>query len=242
MTDVCAIENNVVSLQHILLVMLEVALIIFLVTITIWTFLVKPYLDKKGKKGVAPSPSASDMMKETDGKDAKANGMPHVDLDTTNKLELEPMDSKKNEEKVGTRDLLLETLMKIGCRYEIDEKDERINFRWQGGYFVADASNDCPFVVVWFFQWDEYELYDIDALARVKKVINDANIHYNLNVVYSINEAGSCFYLHSKKHFLFIEQIPDLENYLQALLSQFFTVRHYVEVEIDKLKAKEESV
>lgn len=146
------------------------------------------------------------------------------------------------EETKGTRDLFLGILTKIGCQYEIDEEDNQISFKWQGGNFSADTENDCPFVVVWYLYWDEYELYDIDALSRVKRVINDANIRYNVNVVYSVNEAGSTFHVHSKKHFLFISQIPDIEGYLQSILGQIFQVRHYVDSELIKLKGKEENV
>ena len=149
---------------------------------------------------------------------------------------------KAMEETKGTRDLFLETLTKMGCQYEIDEEDDQISFMWQGGHFTADAENDSAFVVVWFLYWDEYELYDIDALSRVKRVINDANIRYSVNVVYSINEAGSTFHVHSKKHFLFISQIPDVEGYLQSILGQIFQVRHFVDSELVRLEGKEENV
>lgn len=145
------------------------------------------------------------------------------------------------EPTIGTRDLFLETLTKIGCQYEVDE-DDRICFMWQGGHFIADTTDDCPFVVVWYQFWAEYELYDIDTFSRVKRVINDTNINHNINVVYSVNEAGSTFHVHSKKHFLFVPQIPDTIEYLQAVLGQFFTVRRYMEIELDKLKTEEEAI
>lgn len=148
---------------------------------------------------------------------------------------------KRTEQIIGTRDLFLETLVKIGCQYEVDE-DDRIIFAWQGGHFIADAENDSPFVVVWYQFWAEYELYDIDAVSRMKRVINYANITYNLNVIYSMNEAGSTFHVHSKKHFLFVTQVPDLGGYLQSILTQFFTVQRYVEIELDKMKNEEEKI
>ena len=170
--------------------------------------------------------------------------MPHVDMETTKAI---AMDIKKEGtaevvKTIGTRNLFLETLTKMGCQYEIDEEDNQIRFMWQGGHFTADAQNDCAFIVVWYLYWDEYELYDIDTLSRVKRVINDANINYNINVVYSINEAGSTFHVHSKKHILLISQIPDIEEYLQSVLGQFYHVRHYVEAELEKLKNEEERV
>lgn len=140
-----------------------------------------------------------------------------------------------------TRDLFLETLAKIGCQYEIDE-DGQIRFMWQGGHFAADAHNDCAFVVVWYLYWAEYELYDIDTLARVKRVINDANISYNINVMYSVDEAGSTFHVHSKKQFTLVPQMPCIEEYLQTILGMFFQVRHYIESELEKKKNGEERV
>ena len=151
-------------------------------------------------------------------------------------------EQQKNElENSKTRDLFLETLSKIGCQYEIDDSD-RINFQWQGGYFCADTTNDCLFVNIWYMQWGEWELYDIEELSRVKRIINNACIHFSLNVVYTINEAGSNFFVHSKKNFLFISQIPNREGYLQAILAEFFRVRHYFEVELDKMKNEEEKI
>ena len=144
-------------------------------------------------------------------------------------------------EKPRVRDLFLETLTKMGCKYEFDDEN-RICFQWQGGYFVGIASNESLFVTVWYFQWGEWELYDIDMLSRVKRVINDANISYSLNVVYTLNEEGGNFYIHSCKNFVFVPQLPDIEGYLQAMLGEFFTVRRYVEKELDKLENQEEKI
>ena len=159
--------------------------------------------------------------------------------------EMESVQDKERQENElensKTRDLFLETLSKIGCQYEIDDSD-RINFQWQGGYFCADTTNDCLFVNIWYMQWGEWELYDIEELSRVKRIINNACIHFSLNVVYTINEAGSNFFVHSKKSFLFIRQIPNREGYLQAILAEFFRVRHYFEVELDKMKNEEEKI
>lgn len=147
--------------------------------------------------------------------------------------------NSKDVQMMGTKDFFIDLLQKMGCQFEVDETN-RINFKWQGGYFTADADNESSFVIVWYIHWAEYELYDIDTISKVKRVINDANIHFNINVIYSANEAGSTFNVHSKKHFLLMSQIPDAESYLNAILSMFFEVRRYVETQIDKLKIEEE--
>ena len=140
-----------------------------------------------------------------------------------------------------SREFFLSTLQKIGCTYEIGENG-RISFTWQGGNFLVDVSDDCPFAVVWYLGWAEYELYDVDNLSRVRTVINDANINHNLNVVYSINKDDGIYYLHTKKHFLFIPSIEDAHDYLCAVLSEFFVVRRYVETELEKMKIEEEKL
>lgn len=209
--------------------------------VILWTLISKIMEWREAKEEPAKySNGAIDMEFKTE----TDKPMPHVDMETTKAI---AMDIKKDEtaevvKTIGTRDLFLETLTKMGCQYEIDEEDNQIRFMWQGGHFTADAQNDYAFVVVWYLYWDEYELYDIDSLSRVKRVINDANINYNINVIYSVNEAGSTFHVHSKKHFLFISQIPDIEGYLQSILGQFFQVRHFVDSELVKLKSEEENV
>ena len=86
----------------------------------------------------------------------------------------------------------------------------------------------------------QYEL--VDTLSRVKRTINETNCWHNMNIVYSINEAGNTFHVHTKKHFLFVSQIPDIEIYLQTVLGMFYEVRRYYETELDKLKCEEEKV
>ncbi len=147
---------------------------------------------------------------------------------------------ENNETKAPqTREFFLETLSQIGCQYEIEE-DQRISFQWQGGYFMAEATDDCLFVNVWYLRWGEWLLYDVDTLSRVKRIMNDANINHSLSVVYSVDEENDQFLLHTKRNILFIPEIPDIKNYLQAMLSEFYNVRRYIEKELDKLENQEE--
>ena len=145
------------------------------------------------------------------------------------------------EDTKGARDLLLELLAKMGCPHEIDEEND-IRFRWQGGYFCAQAENDRAFVTIFYFNWGECELYDIDTVSKMKRVINDANNSCLVTTFYSLNEAATTFHVHSKRQILLIPQIDDLEGYLQAILQLFFDTRRFVEVELDKLKNKEEGI
>ena len=116
-------------------------------------------------------------------------------------LQAEAVPEKKEEEEtkvqekeermmnMGTRDLLMDTLTKIRCQYTIDESEEnRICFTYQGERFDGYASNESVMITIWDYWWSVFDLYDIDTLSRVKRVINDANIKAPVTTVYSIDE------------------------------------------------------
>ena len=146
------------------------------------------------------------------------------------------------EQTKGTRDLLLETLTKIGCQYELGEEgnDNRIYFAYQGENFMVDATNENHYVHILDTYWGHVELYNIDEFTRLKKAINGSNLNNSVTTVYTIDEAGSNVNVHSKSVILFVPQIPDLEDYLRVELNEFFRAHRYVGNEMMKLKEQEE--
>ncbi len=140
----------------------------------------------------------------------------------------------------GTRDLLLETLTKIGCQYEIDD-DNEINFAYQGEYFVVRASNDNKYIQIYDMRWLHVELYDIDELARVKKAINESNIKNSVGTVYTINEPGNTVDVHSKSVIYFDPVIPDVVDYLRIELAEYFNVHQMILLEMAKLRDQEQA-
>lgn len=156
----------------------------------------------------------------------------------------EVMNSDNQSVGLGTRDLFMETLTKIGCQYELaeEEGDDRIFFAYQGEHFFAGVRNDWQYIQVYDTHWGQVELYDIDEFTRLKKAINESNLNNSVTTVYTIDEAGSNVDVHCKTTILFIPQIPDLENYLRLELNEFFRVHQSVSNEMAKLREKEESV
>jgi sugar/nucleoside kinase (ribokinase family) len=141
-----------------------------------------------------------------------------------------------------TRELVLDTIREIGCTYEIEEDGDRIIFRYQGATFAIDAEDGCPFINIWYLYWSEYELYDIDNLSRIRKIINEANMRFGTTALFTINNSGGTLDLHSKRNALFIEQIDEVSDYLKALLDDFFKNRVYILTEAEKIKKEEENV
>ena len=101
-----------------------------------------------------------------------------------------------------------------------------------------EAANDCMFVnLIW--PWcHSFSKFDIDEFARVRQVVNEVNLRDTLSVVYTISDADDVA-LHIKKHFIFIQQIPELEEYLKMILNSFFRTSRILEMEIEKCRMQE---
>ena len=141
------------------------------------------------------------------------------------------------EETINTRQLALNAIEKIGCEPQYTEEG-RIQFEYQGIIFLMEAANDCMFVnLIW--PWcHSFSKFDIDEFARVRQVVNEINLRDTLSVIYSITDSDDVA-LHIKKHFLFISQIPQLEDYLKMILNSFFRTARTLELEIEKCRMQE---
>lgn len=160
-----------------------------------------------------------------------------------NKSDINKNESQENEKirHMGTKDLFLATLTKIGCQYELaeEEDDNSIYFAYQGENFVVDASNENNYIRIWDTHWGHVELYNVDELSRLKKAINNSNLNTGVTTVYTIDEVGHNVDVHCKSVVLFIEQIPDIEKYLRVELNEFFRAHQYVGNEMVKQREAE---
>lgn len=141
------------------------------------------------------------------------------------------------EETISTRQLALKTIENIGSTPHYTEEG-RIQFEYQGVVFLMEAANDCMFVnLIW--PWcHSFSKFDIDELSRVRQVINDINMRGTASVFYSITDSDDVA-VHIKKHFLFVSQIPGLEDYLKLMLDSFFRTARTLDVEIEKFRLQE---
>ena len=143
---------------------------------------------------------------------------------------------------IGTRDLFLNTLTKIGCQYQLGEGDDnRIFFAYQGENFFADTTNDIMYVHLWDTHWGHVELYDIDEVSRLRKAINTSNLNTAITTVFTIDEDGNNMDVHSKSTIPFISSMPNLEDYLKVELNEFFRSHQMVGTEMRKLREQEQN-
>jgi len=69
-------------------------------------------------------------------------------------------------------------------------------------------------------------------------VVNDINLQDTVSVVYTIADLDDVA-LHIRKNFLFIPQIPQIEEYLKLILNDFFRTARTLELEIEKCRMQE---
>ena len=75
-------------------------------------------------------------------------------------------------------------------------------------------------------------------LPLVAQVVNDINMRGTLSVFYGITDSDDVA-VHIKKHFLFVEQIPDLEGYLKLTMDSFFRTARTLDIEVEKCRLQE---
>ena len=155
----------------------------------------------------------------------------------TNAIENNQVIETVMEERISTRQLALNVIEKIGSTPRYTEEG-RIQFEYQGIIFLMEAANDCMFVnLIW--PWcHKFSKFDIDEFARVRQVVNEINLHGPVSVFYTIADSDDVA-VHLKKHFLFISQIPQLENYLRLILKNFFETARELNLEIEKCRMHE---
>ena len=156
-------------------------------------------------------------------------------------IEPEPKNNEENvtrmEETISTRQLALKTIENIGSEPKYTEEG-RIQFEYQGVIFLMEAVNECMFVnLIWPWCYS-FSKFDIDEFARVRQVVNDINMRGTLSVFYGITDSDDVA-VNIKKHFLFVQQIPDLESYLKITLDSFFRTARTLDIEVEKCRLQE---
>ena len=111
-------------------------------------------------------------------------------------------------------------------------------FECQGVHFVMEAINECVFVnliMPWCYSSSKF---DIDEFARVRRVLNDINMKGTVSVFYSISDSDVVG-VHIKKHFLLVDHVPNLQDYLKMIFDSFFRTARTLDLEIEKCRMQE---
>lgn len=137
-----------------------------------------------------------------------------------------------------TRQLCKALLHELNCKVAEDEADhDRMEFLFQGETFCLIGSDESLMVTVYDFSWGSVPLDDLDEVSRLRKVINSVNFRFGgLSVVYSIDTDHNRMVVHSKRQFLLTPEIPNIVEYMTAMLTGFFEIQRALAHELDRLR------
>ena len=141
-----------------------------------------------------------------------------------------------------TTGLVLTTLRKIGCEPQVEPQDNfnYVYFTFQGEKYTIECSDDCFFMNIYDTWWYSISIYsDVEEIANLHKVINQANLHVNCTLLYTTNNEIEEIGVHSRKNLLFIKEITELDKYLVGVLNGFFKAQKLVLTELEKCKVEE---
>ena len=149
------------------------------------------------------------------------------------------LQEEKQEEPPHTKDLCIELLKQLNCEVFVSEEEEnRLDFKYQGEHFIIDATNESFFINIWDPGWYVVPLDDLEQMSNVRKAVNTINNYSGTTIVYYIEEEGQKFILHSKRQCILTKDIPQVKEYLKALLGDFFTAQNKLREEIVPLRTE----
>lgn len=161
------------------------------------------------------------------------------DVSTQPEASADIQQEEKQDEPPHTKDLCIELLKQLNCEVTTSKENEnRLYFEYQGEHIVIDASNDSYFIEMWDPWWLIVPLDDLEQMSNVRKAINVTNSWGGTTVYYTIEEEQK-FVLHSKRQCILPKELPNVKEYLMALLNDFFTVKKWLNEEIIVQQNKE---
>ena len=141
------------------------------------------------------------------------------------------------EETSNTKELVNSVLKRLGCQPR-EIEDNRIQFEYQGTRFLIYTMDECLYVNL-IMPWCHCcSKFDIDEFARVRRVVNDINYRATCTVFYTMTDSDEVA-IHITKNFLFVPQIPQLDNYLRSILNNFFETAKALDVWIESRRLQE---
>lgn len=149
--------------------------------------------------------------------------------------------TKEDLEDIGTEELVIAVLKKIGCQPETNEEGH-IVFKYQGDDFYIAVEDEARFIMIWNPWWASISM-DNPALPYLKEIVNLVNVDSLVTTVFTADEDEKNVGLHSKCHTVFTPKEGQLDEYLKAMLDHFFVTHDAIKQNLQQLgSAASESV
>ena len=146
--------------------------------------------------------------------------------------------TKKKEMNYPTRDLFIETLVKLGGQYLIRSEvstEYDIKFKYSECKFMANATNESYDVDIWFPNWYSIDLGDDETCEYVKNLVNDLNYVCKSKFFYTTHKDDNLLRLHSSISFQLLPNIPNIEEYVSGKLNQIISDQQWLIQKMESL-------
>ena len=155
---------------------------------------------------------------------------------TTTEEDMDMMDIQLP--KSTTRTSLMVALRKLNLQYEFDD-DQNFIVVYQGERFRIVADNESIWIQIQDCWWYGESLDDIDNLALLHRAVNECNIRDANKMVYTYNKEEHEVGIHTLRDLLWLPQIPDSDQYLQAAFDTMLRSHHYFFRMMEELRKEE---
>ena len=141
--------------------------------------------------------------------------------------------TKEDLEEIGTEELVIAVLKKIGCQPETNEEGH-IVFKYQGDDFYIAAEEENRFIMIWNPWWRSINT-DNEAFPYLKEIINLVNVNSLVTTVFMVDEDEKTVGIHSHCHTFFSPNEGELEDHLKMLLDYFFDTHNAIKEYMNQL-------
>lgn len=131
----------------------------------------------------------------------------------------------------SAKELFVDTLKEMGIKMDIYNYDNYVWFDYQDMGFDAIEDKSDRYIILEYM--DLRELGDAENAERMRRITN--KVSKNCDVVIS----SSVKFIHYRRKILFVEEIPNLEDYLRAELDELIRASEMVNEELQKELEKE---
>ena len=122
--------------------------------------------------------------------------------------------TKEDLEEIGTEELVIAVLKKIGCQPETNEEGH-IVFKYQGDDFYIAVEDEARFIMIWNPWWASISIEN-PALPYLKEIVNLVNVESLVTTIYTPKEGP-------------------LDEYLKAMLDHFFITHDSIKENLQQL-------
>lgn len=153
------------------------------------------------------------------------------------KKRINKMENKKYDSNTSTTEIIKDLLKSMNCEFELKNTENdavSIDFSFQGGNFSIDIAKNNSLIKIFYLFLHETSTKN---LSIVRHLCNQLNINSRMpKFIYSIDDVKNKIYIHIYTCALFINDIPDLKNYFENLLTGNFELQRIFSYKFKELE------